>query len=86
MTDLEATVRSLGGENLYLGSDDTDEMTSLAGRDLYEDISGNLAKIQNVKGHPFEFYQKVGFTVVGVIPDANGPGKPDILMAKRIAL
>ncbi len=32
-----------------------------------------------------EFYQKVGYTVVGVVPDANGLGKPDILMAKRIA-
>jgi aminoglycoside 6'-N-acetyltransferase I len=29
-------------------------------------------------------YQKCGFLIVGVMPDANGPGKPDILMAKRI--
>jgi hypothetical protein len=27
----------------------------------------------------------MGYTIVGVIPDANGLGKPDILMAKRIA-
>ena len=32
-----------------------------------------------------EFYLRVGFHIVGVIPDANGFGKPDILMAKRIA-
>jgi len=22
--------------------------------------------------------------IVGILPDANGPGKPDILMAKRV--
>ena len=26
-----------------------------------------------------------GFVIVGVVPDANGLGKPDILMAKRVA-
>ena len=33
----------------------------------------------------YEFYQKIGFSFVGVIPDANGFGKPDIIMAKRVA-
>jgi len=32
----------------------------------------------------YEFYQKLGFTIVGIIPDANGWGKPDILVAKRV--
>jgi aminoglycoside 6'-N-acetyltransferase I len=31
-----------------------------------------------------EHNQKLGFSVVGVVPDANGLGKPDILMAKRV--
>jgi aminoglycoside 6'-N-acetyltransferase I len=35
--------------------------------------------------NPLAFYQRVGFEIVGVIPDANGPGKPDILMAKRVS-
>jgi aminoglycoside 6'-N-acetyltransferase I len=35
--------------------------------------------------HPAGFYSRMGFQVVGLIPDANGPGKPDILMAKRVS-
>jgi aminoglycoside 6'-N-acetyltransferase I len=47
-------------------------------------VLGWAARISDVGGHPFAFYQKLGYEVVGVIPDANGFGKPDILMAKRI--
>jgi aminoglycoside 6'-N-acetyltransferase I len=35
-------------------------------------------------GMSSKFYQKLGYVIVGVIPDANGPGKPDIMMAKRV--
>jgi len=42
------------------------------------------AAAEDRAGHLFAFYQRVGFEVLGVIPDANGPGKPDILMAKRV--
>ena len=35
--------------------------------------------------HPAGFYMRQGFEIVGLIPDANGPGKPDILMAKRVS-
>lgn len=35
---------------------------------------------------PYEFYQKLGYAIIGVVPDANGLGKPDILMAKRVGM
>lgn len=84
MADLEAQVAGRGGLTLWLGTDDEDNMTSLSGVDLYDDLLGHLAAIRDLKGHPFQFYRKCGFVIAGVVPDANGPGKPDILMAKRV--
>lgn len=84
VADFEERVREQGGVTIFLGTDDEDDMTSLAGIDLYPDLLGHLARITNRRGHPYEFYQKQGFAIVGVIPDANGRGKPDILMAKRV--
>ncbi len=84
VADLEAQVRQRGGLTLMLGTDDQDNMTTLGGVDLYPDVWRYVTQIQNLRGHPYEFYQKLGYTIIGVIPDANGIGKPDILMAKRI--
>lgn len=85
VSDLEELVRQRGGTTIYLGTDDEDGMTSLSNIDLYPDIFEHIAQIENLNRHPYSFYQKVGFTIVGVIPDANGPGKPDIIMAKRVS-
>lgn len=82
--DLEAQVAARGGLTLWLGSDDEDAMTSLGGIDLYPNPLEHLANIKNLRGHPFEFYLKMGFSIVGVMPDANGFGKPDIYLAKRV--
>jgi aminoglycoside 6'-N-acetyltransferase I len=82
--DIEELIRQRGGITIYLGTDDEDSMTSLADIDLYPDVFEHIARINNLKHHPYQFYQKLGFVIVGVIPDANGPGKPDILMAKRV--
>lgn len=59
-------------------------MTSLSGKDLYANAWEHISNIKNLRSHPYEFYQKMGYAIVGVIPDANGPGKPDIIMAKKI--
>lgn len=82
--DFEEQVRQRGGLTITLGTDDEDEMTSLSNVDLYEDLWEKIRNIHNLKGHPFEFYQKMGYVITGVMPDANGIGKPDILMSKRV--
>jgi aminoglycoside 6'-N-acetyltransferase I len=84
IADLEERVRERGGITLWLGTDDEDDRTTLSGVDLYPNVLEHLANIRNLRGHPYEFFQKLGFVLVGTIPDANGWGKPDIYMAKRI--
>lgn len=84
VTDLEERVRERSGITLWVGTDDEDNMTTLAGVDLYPNVFEHITKIKNLRGHPYEFYQKLGFVIVGVMPDANGLGKPDIFMAKRV--
>ena len=82
--DFEEQVRSRGALTVTLGSDDEDGSTSLSNVDLYQEPWKKIKEIKNLKGHPFEFYQKMGYIITGVMPDANGIGKPDILMSKRI--
>lgn len=82
--DFENQVKERGGLTIILGSDDEDSMTSLSDADVYDNLYEKIKNIQNFKGHPFEFYQKMGYVITGIVPDANGIGKPDILMAKRV--
>jgi aminoglycoside 6'-N-acetyltransferase I len=83
VAELEARVRERSGLTLWLGTDEESGMTSLSGVDLYPDVLEHLANIENLHGHPYEFYRRLGFSIVGAMPDANGPSKPDIYMAKR---
>lgn len=82
--DFEAQVRERGGLTVLLGSDDEGDFTTLSGVDLYDDLPDKLANAQGTRPHPLEFYRALGYTLVGVVPDANGYGKPDILLAKRV--
>jgi aminoglycoside 6'-N-acetyltransferase I len=84
--DFEKRVGEVGGITIMLGTDDENNRTSIGGVDIYPNLYDRLMSIENLGRHPFEFYKKVGYMIVGVIPDANGFGKPDILMAKRIGL
>ncbi|MGL5196534.1 MAG: hypothetical protein ACRC8Y_23330, partial [Chroococcales cyanobacterium] len=86
LKDLEQQVRNQGGLTLWLGTDDETNMTSLSGVNLYSNLWEKIQTIQNLRNHPYEFYQKCGFEIVGVMPDANGRGKPDIYMAKSVGL
>ena len=81
----EGEVASRGGLTITLGTDDDSGMTSLSDVNLYEDLPGHLARLRDLgRGHPFLFYRNLGYVVTGVMPDANGPGRPDIYMSKSV--
>ena len=84
VADLEERVKERGGLTMTLGTDDVTGQTSLSGINLYPHVWEHVAHIRNLSRHPYEFYQKQGYVIVGVMPDANGLGKPDILMAKSL--
>jgi aminoglycoside 6'-N-acetyltransferase I len=81
---LEERIAAAGGMTITLGTDDEFGGTNLYGRELYPDVLSTAQTMISVDDHPFIFYQKVGFVVTGLVPDANGFGKPDILMCKRV--
>jgi len=81
---LEKRVVEAGGLTIFLGTDDEFGGTNLFGRELYPDVLAEALRLESVADHPFVFYQKMGFVVTGLVPDANGIGKPDILMCKRV--
>jgi aminoglycoside 6'-N-acetyltransferase I len=85
LAHLEAHARTEGVITLYLGSDDDYGGTSLFGRDLFPNLLEQAASIEPAgRGHAITFYRRHGFEVVGLLPDVNGPGCPDIILAKRL--
>lgn len=82
---LEAQAQAEGFLTVHLGTDDDFGGSSLFGADLFPDPLARLAQIEpRGDGHPFFFYRRLGYAPVGVLPDANGPGRPDIFMARRV--
>jgi aminoglycoside 6'-N-acetyltransferase I len=82
--DLEAILTARGALTLWAGSDDLAGETSLGGIDLYPTLPGTLDAVRSWGHHPLPFYRRLGFHVIGVMPDANGPGRPDIFLGKRL--
>lgn len=82
--DIEKIVQKKGASTLLVGTDDENSMTSIANINLYPNVLSHLMQIRNIQHHPYEFYQKIGFSITGVIPDANGLGKPDIFLSKKV--
>src|SRR5262245_29881488 len=82
---LEERAQSDGVLTLFLGSDDDYGGTTLFGRELFPDVLSHAATAQTTtRGHALAFWQRHGYRIVGLLPDVNGTGRPDILLAKRL--
>ena len=81
---LEARAKAEGYLALWLGADDDFGGTSLAGAELFPGVLAKAATFTADRRHPLGFYRRLGFEVVGLIPDANGQGQPDILLSKPL--
>lgn len=82
---LEEEARKQGGLTIYLGADDDKEggETSFANVNLYDDFHEKIKNFQPGT-HQSGFYMKMGYKIIGVMPDASGVGKPDIYFGKRL--
>jgi aminoglycoside 6'-N-acetyltransferase I len=84
VTAFEAEARERGALTAWVGADDERGATTLGGVDLYANLPASLAGANATGRHPIDFYRQFGYVVAGVLPDANGRGKPDIFLAKRL--
>lgn len=81
---VEAWARQRGALTLWIGTSDETNATSLSGVDLYENPGATIAEFHQIALHPCGFWLRLGFRIVGVLPDAEGIGRPSIMMAKPL--
>ncbi len=85
--DIEQLIRSAGGISVHLSTSDATHSTNLSDVNLYPnpvEALRNLKIRDSQQGHAYQFWMRVGYSVVGVIPDAEGLGVPSIQLAKRL--
>jgi len=85
LNELERIAYKNGIIGIVAGSDDETNSTSLSDKKINgENIFDEIKSIKNYKNHPFEFYKKCSYSIIGIIPNANGQNKPDIWLWKDI--
>src|SRR5260370_3256353 len=84
VADLEERVKERGGLTITLGTDDVTGQTTLAGINLFPNVCEHVTHINNLSRHPYEFYHKLGYVIVGVMPAANVVVLPNIISAKSV--
>ena len=73
-----------GALTLSVSTSDETQATSLSGVNLYENPGEAIANFHIVKSHPVGFWLKMGFSIIGVLPDVDGIGIPSIMLAQSL--
>lgn len=81
---IERIAAEAGALTMTLSTSDMTNATSLSAADLYSDLPGKLAGFAAHRDHSVSFWLRAGYTITGVIPDAEGPGMPSIHLARRL--
>jgi aminoglycoside 6'-N-acetyltransferase I len=85
LEEIERIAKEKGIIGIVLGTDDEQFRTSLSQVTISRDnIWEEIKKIRNLRNHPYEFYEKCGYMIVGIVPNANGKNRPDIWMWKAL--
>jgi aminoglycoside 6'-N-acetyltransferase I len=85
INEAEKIAREKGIIGIILGSGEETYKTSLSQNEITKkNLLEKNKNIKNYKNHPYEFYRKCGYCVYGIIPNAYGLNKPNILMWKDI--
>ena len=88
VAEIERLALAQGARTMILSTADAVRATTLGGIDLFVNPLAALADIDvtdSKAGHAYQFWVKVGYSLVGVLPDAEGPGIPSIQCAKLLA-
>ena len=59
-------------------------LTPLAHQELFPDPLANLSKLELMKDHSITFFRAIGFTMMGVLPEAIGRGKHLFRLGRKI--
>jgi len=84
VNDIAALARDAGAVAVWAGTSDETQSTNLSKFDLYREPNKAMEKIEVAQGHPVNFWLKMGFSLVGFMPDEEGLGMPGITFAKRV--
>ena len=85
MEEVEKIAQEKNIIGIILSSGDEANKTSLSDEEITgENIIEKIQNIKNYKNHPYEFYQKCGYSIIGIIPNAYGLKKSDIWLWKDI--